>query len=359
MPGRDVRLDWWPSAEVSELQEFIDAEWRAGHILARDEELLRWQHPRSDDELSVVGATEDGTLVGIVGVIPVGLCLHGARLPGAWLTTWVVTPSARRQRVGLHLLDFVLERHGFVGTIGGNETTMKILSALRFHTRPAIPRWVRTLDAGALARLGVAPGLHGAGSDDTEPVAGPFSVRDWSSGDADRWDWYWRDRMAPEVVGVWRDAAYLTWRYLSHPRYRYRIRVAEGKDGAPKALLVHRLEPVRDMNVTVVRVVDALGDVDAVACLAYDLVRIGRERGAAFADFYCTSVRFAAGLGAAGFYPESALDVALPSRFQPLAPGSWPLTAALRLSAEDDSSTVFAGDDVYFTRSDCDQDRPN
>ncbi len=361
MPDPRVEIAWWPSTRIQELQSFIDSEWKAGHILSTDEVLLRWQHPRSDDEISVVGATEDGHLVGILGVIPVEICLRGDRVPGGWLTTWIVTPPARRRRVGLRLLEFVLERHEFVGTIGANATTMKILGALRFHTGSAVPRWVRPIREDALERL-VGAGFElpapAAGGGHT-PVTHATPVRDWSPELGTQWDDVWSRQIAPEIVGTWRDAAYLDWRYVSHPRYRYRIRVGEDRHGRPSALLVHRTESVQGADANVLRVVEAIGDAAALTRLVHDLAEIGHEEEAAFADFYCTGERYGRALEDGGFVPEGSLPVSLPSRFQPLEPGSRPLTAALRLMSRTNGDDLFAGDDVYFTRSDCDQDRPS
>jgi GNAT superfamily N-acetyltransferase len=355
VPDADaIRLAWWPAARAAELQAFLGREWRAGHVLARDEELLRWQHPRDAEELSFVGAIEADELVGVLGIIPIELCVRGARTPGAWLTTWIVVPAARRRRVGLRLLRFVLDRYDFVGTIGGNATTTTILQALRFHTRPAIPRWVRPLDEDALERLA---GRHVAAA----PAAadpGGGAVSDWSADLAAAWDRTWVERLAPHVVGTWRDAAYLEWRYLSHPRFDYAVRVALDDDGSPAALLVHRVEEVRGLDATVVRVVEAVGEEAALRRLADDLVSRGTELGFALADFYCTSTRYAAALEAAGFVAESTLAEQLPSRFQPLEPTPRPLSASLRLASWPGPGDLFAGDDVYFTRSDCDQDRP-
>jgi hypothetical protein len=105
--------------------------------------------------------------------------------------------------------------------------------------------------------------------------------------------------------------------------------------------------------------VEALGEIDPLASLLSEVVAEGHEQGAAFADFYCTTSRFAAALERTGFVREEALDMSLPSRLQPLQQSSKPLTAALRLGSWTGDGDPFAGEDVYFTRSDCDQDRPS
>ena len=358
--GGEVEIGWWPTARLAELQSFIDREYRRGHVLASDAELLRWQHPRSADELAIVGATSGGELLGILGVIPVSLCVHGRRANGGWLTTWVVTSPWRRHQLGLRLLAFVSEHHDFVGTLGGNQTTVGILEALRFHVRRFVPRWILPLTAGGCARLigrnrtvGL-PFVAGAAT-----AAGGGCVRAWSREIANDWDEVWRERLARQLVGTWRDADYVRWRYVEHPRFRYRVRVALGGDRRPSALLAYRLEAVRGIDAVVCRVVEALGEAQGLEHLARRLGREGREAGAAFADFYCTSNRYATGLERAGFIRDDALAVAFPSRFQPLEAAPRPLTAAFKLRACAEDADLFAGDDVYFTRSDGDQDRPS
>lgn len=351
-----AEIRWWPEARVAELQAFIDAEWKPGHVLATDEDLLRWQHPRAGDELSVVAATADDRLVGILGVIPADFCVHGRRGSAAWLTTWVVVSDWRNRQIGLRLLEIVLAEHDVVGTVGGNDTTMRILGALHFHLWRSVPRWVLPLAEEGCARLvgeNAARALRQAAMPSVTGV-----VSDWSRETDEAWDRVWRERFAPQLVGTWRDATYIRRRYVEHPRFTYRVRIAPGDDGLPAALLVHRVEAVSGADATVIRVVEALGEREPLARLVFHLVRDGRESGAAFADFYCTSDGFAAGLEQAGFVAETGLPVAFPSRFQPLDHAPRGLTAAVR-SMRDQSADVFDAGDVYLTRSDGDQDRPN
>jgi hypothetical protein len=185
---------------------------------------------------------------------------------------------------------------------------------------------------------------------------GDWSLRDWREEDAPAWDRLWVDSLAPTLVGTWRDSAYLEWRYRTHPRFEYALRVAVDGSGQLHGLIVHRAERVEGAEPTVLRVVEAIGLEPAVVALAAELVQMGRVEGAAFADFYCTGKRFAAPLEQVGFTLADRLPTDVPSHFQPLEPSSRPLTAALRLSLPD--LGALTGPDVYFTRSDCDQDRP-
>ena len=355
-------IGWCPAERLGEVQAFIESHWKRGHVLSRDAELLRWQHPRPDpDELSILVADgPGGELQGILGVIPVPYCTHGKRGEGAWLTTWVVRPEARSGQLGLALLRVAMQGPDFVGTLGGNDTTMRLLRALRFDTRANVPRWVRGGSPEALRALlgaaGVTPvpaALAASPAGDAPPG---ITVEPWSHEAAVAWDRTWHERIAGRIAGTWRDSAYLDWRYVGHPRFHYELRLARTSDGDALGLLVYRRQRVQGREEEVVRVLELLGEPQGVNALAVHLARDTVGERTAFLDFYCTSPPFAAALtGAGGFVAEAALSVSLPALFQPLDARRTALTAALWTPTEGG----FGGDDVYFTRADCDQDRPN
>lgn len=356
-----IEFRWCGVERVAELQAFIDEHWKRRHILARDADLLRWQHPRSAGELSILVAQEKGEMLGILGIVPADCGFYGERRPGAWLTTWVARADARDRHVGLALLRSVIdETDGLVATIGGNATTMRILGVMGFSLIPAVPRWVLPGSRDALR------GLLGAMTADVVRVspraranagAPGYAVVDWHERHAAAWDRAWSERFAPRLVGTWRDAAYLRWRYLEHPRFRYEVRLAT-RDGEVSGLLVYRRQRVQDRSEEVVRIVELLAVDDAAHALLEAVVDGAMEPSTALADFYCTSTSLAAPLRAAGFHDAEHLGVPIPGLFQPLDQGRTALTGAFWAPARW-GVEPFVGDDAYVTRSDCDQDRPN
>ena len=149
-------IDWCPIEETPKIQEFIDAHWQRDHVLARDAELLQWQHrmPNEGGQLSVLTAHEAGRLLGILGIIQFEFCLRGQRLSGAWLTTWVSAPEARPKGVGLGLLKRVLDgSYAFVGTLGVSPSALKIYGSLGFTAWESIPRWIRVMTPAALEHM--------------------------------------------------------------------------------------------------------------------------------------------------------------------------------------------------------------
>ena len=318
-----TRIGWLPADRLPELQAFVDEHWRRGHVLARDAELLRWQHRRRSepDRLSVLVAEDDGRLVAMLGWIEFDACVGDERVRGGWMTNWLVVPEARGRGLGLALVERALEaEYELVGALAANAATRHVLGGRGF-AEAGMFRWVRVFDADALREL--------LGGRELPKAEAPAEAREGTG-----------------FVGACRDGEFVRRRYREHPRFRYEVLESGG-------LAAYRLETVAGSSAQVMRIVDFLGG----EALAARLAEAAASAGAVFADFSCTSVRFGAPLEAAGFEREDRLPAALPGRFQPLDFSDRPIVscfwAAPRLAVD------FAGGDLYVTRADSDLDRPN
>jgi GNAT superfamily N-acetyltransferase len=313
------RIDWLPLERLEELQAFVDEHWRRGHVLARDAELLRWQHRRRSDPdtLAVLVAEEDGRLLAMLGWIEFDACAGEERVAGAWMTNWLVVPGARGSGLGLALVRHAMANaYEFIGALGANAATLHVLGAAGF-AEVGMHRWVRVFDEKTLHEF--------LGGRDYRELPAPSAP----AGDG--------------FVGACRDEPFLDWRYREHPRFRYELLRDES------GFATYRIEQVAGTSAKVMRITDLLGG-DA---LASALVEAARRERVVFADFYCTSARFGRPLEDAGFAPADGL----PGRFQPLDFSDRPIVsnfwAAPRLGAD------FAAGDLYVTRADSDLDRPN
>jgi hypothetical protein len=317
---------------VAELQRFVDANWRRGHVLARDERLLRWQHSRERDDarLAVLVAEDGRTMLGMLGFVEFDACVGNQRVRGAWMTNWLIVPEARGRRLGLALLERVLgSEYEFVGALAANSATRHVLGGSGF-AEVGMHRWVRVFDLDALREL-----LGGRA----------YPEKAWSA---------WAATASAssavghgeEFVGACRDEAFVRHRYDEHPRFEYEV-VREGGFAAC------RVEQVQGVDARVLRIVDFLGG----EALAAGLVEAGRRAGAVFADFSCTSARFGAPLETAGFQREDRLPAELPARFQPLDFSDRPVVSCF--CATPRLGVDFGGGDLYVTRADSDLDRPN
>ena len=367
-------IDWCTEDRIPVLQSLIENHWRKGHILARDADLLRWQyrHPSHPERLSVLLAEHDGEPVGMLGLIPSGFCVRGARIPGAWVAMWLTVPEWRPRMLGLRLLRRLFAGdYQMIGVLGVNqETTGAIYKSLGFTACDVVPRWVHVTSPEALANLvadcgdrySAAARAAWAASARRPPSGVTPRLVVWDQETAARWDRAWHAQFAPQLVGTWRDAAYLRWRYVDHPRYQYQLRFIEDpSDGALAGLLVYRIEKVRDRSESVLRVVEFLTTAAVGAALAQVVLDAGQAAHVTFTDFFCTSTASAPYLEAAGFLREDAMPAPLPSRFQPLDFTHTHLNGVFWMSPAvagngDACSTSPA---FYVTRADGDQDRPS
>jgi GNAT superfamily N-acetyltransferase len=291
-------------------------------VLARDAELVRWQHRRlSDpDTLAVLVAEEDDGLLAMLGWIEFDACAGEERAPGGWMTNWLVVPEARGRGLGLALVQRAMEsEYELIGALGANSATLHVLGNHGF-AEVGMHRWVRVFDPDALHELL-------GGRDSPGETAPPRTPPDAGEG----------------FVGACRDESFLDWRYREHPRFRYELL----HDDA--GLAAYRVEQVAGSEARIMRITDFLGGEE----LAGKLAETAERESVVFADFYCTSRRFGVPLEAAGFAPANGL----PGRFQPLDFSDRPIVsnfwAAPRLEVD------FAAGDLYVTRADSDLDRPN
>ena len=254
-----------------------------------------------------------------------------------------------------------------IGTARFVEAPKRVYQGTGFRVLDAIPRWVAPIDAEGLESL-----LRAAAEPFPDPFAGSrltfdddtdgaLRVEPWSPGVEPAWDEVWRSDFAPRFQGVCRDVAFLRWRYLEHPRWQYRVSVARrGPDGRPRGIAVARVESLQGREECVYRILDLLAvDEPSGEALARALCSDARQCGAAFADFYCTSAAAAAPLEAVGFVREDRRSRALPALFQPLDFRPNPINAAFWMRGRKDAAEVFSDPDLYVTRIEGDQDRPN
>lgn len=382
--GQSLRIELCRDVDVAPLMRFIGTQWRARHILSHDESLLRWQFApellrgRYAPGPTVLLALLGGEIVGMLGLTGFELNMAGVRFPAAWSSHWFVAPAYRRFNVALRLILAARDLGvAALATLGSNEASTRVLERLGFEVIPSLPRWIGVLDAAAAAELVCAANpklsfedaLLWCRSHLVPPGAavvpeGGLRPGGWSPAAAGEWDRFWNERLATRLVGASRDATYLRWRYVEHPRFEYDVRFAQrDTDGAVEGMAAFRVEQVRDRATRALRIVEFLGSAAGKATLVRAILEAARDSGAAMADFYCSSARTAQALERAGFSREieDSPGAVFPSRFQPLEPEHSPVTALVRLPPAwcGTLPELVADGRLYITKSDGDQDRPN
>jgi hypothetical protein len=318
-------------------------------------------------------ARDGDHLIGLLGLNEMGFNVFGEKGFAVWASLWYARPEYRRHAVGARLWQWIVKAgYTAVCMIGMNPSVRPFFRSLRYEILVDTPRWLGVLDPDrAQAFLSENPETNAAEVcslvDDTTlnsavSPGGDFDIVEWDDSLWEAWDRAWNQRFAPTIVGTDKPAEYLSWRYARHPLFRYRMRVArcgERIDG----LLVTRLETPRGRSEVILRVIELLGEPEALRALVADELEKARAEKALFADFHAVSGRFARPLEDLGFGrldPESA-GALVPHRFQPLQFGHIPLTSAFHLADAFRKRVpkLLECEDFHISRADGDQDRPS
>jgi hypothetical protein len=345
----------WPAADA-----FLARHYRPSYVL-RQRPLFEWQfHDAEHAEASrVLCAYSDAELVGILGIIVVEVAWGDATRPltGAWTANWMVAPE-HRHGTGWLLMRRAQELFPVVLGQRANLANQRVTSQLGFRLFDDIPRFLAVIDAAGTQPLicptcpAAARAVLAAPPPRWEPAGSrPLSVEQLADY---RPDWSLYEGLH---FGTLRNARYLRWRYFEHPSFRYEVVVA-GPLHRP-ALCVYRQERTSGVvSVAVGRIVelfapaDAQGERDAVAALGGAMSALARS-GAVFADLYCSSGplgRLAEKLGLVRL--EHGV---LASRLNPVELVADPQNVQLWAASGGPAQL----EDMYVTRSDGDQDRPN
>lgn len=355
----EPKIGWLDFSRRSELQEFIGEFWRAGHIFTHDAALLEWQYPRSDGELSWLVGDDERGMAAILGLVPRTFNVYGQTVSSHWPCIWTRRPDCRG--LGMPLMLKALESSDVTAICGANEIAQPIYKKLEFHTVDDVPQWSRGFDAASLGELLAVGPYSQEESAEWLATCGGF-VPDYSESLAiesarevpSDWNDCWRE-LARSMVCASRDADYLRHRFQNHPRFRYQMDFVR-RDGKLCGAVVWRLIGTTGGGL-VLRIVELLGDATATAALASHICRQADYYGVAYAEFHGTGRIAGESLASCGFI--QAGESRLPALFQPLSFSRTHLRLALKAPRSEAIQSAFSGDDLYVTRADGDQDRPN
>ena len=378
-----IQVRYLNYGEYDKAAEFVDRYWAKNHAYVKMPQLFEWtfgHHAYWDQEAySFAIAEKESEVIGILGGVPFLLNAYGRTSYGVWLANWMVRPSDRSGRCALALLK-QFNRPPFDATIafGINRDVALIYRAMKWNVVEDIPRYFFILpDAiermtGLLActypdwdvqrAQSLAKAVALTGFQSAPAAADRFFPPEWNS-----WDQHTWAQFALETTGAARNSAYLKWRYLEHPIFKYRFITAP--EGDRIGLAIWRLETIRQSTPDGLKDLDVIGRLVEfmpvsehnckvlLALVVSDLYQCG----AMGADFYCYQGRIGtwlnqAGINEVGLHPSGK---SIPARFQPLEVRGGQIMSAVSYHAESPSYPLSPDCCWYWTKSDADQDRPN
>jgi hypothetical protein len=330
------------------LRTFFSEMYSPDYVLSRDAAFMRWQFAAAPSAnragLDLKLAVVDGAIAGCIGFIPIALSGAGAPVTAAWAANWMVDDRFRRLGLGPLLMRELGRDFDVVLALGGNRDAHALLPRMGWTDFGDLPRYVAILDADQARQLGDVSGQAVAPIPETAegarvPVVPEEATALW-------------DEVSVALIGTRRTADYLNWRYTEHPVFDYRIFELR-RSGRLVGIGIYRLERVRDLPVTVARVVEVIAAPDDAGALLATLVHDAAGHGAALMDFFCPATTLRAPLEQARFSPGAGAR--FPILFQPIDRSR----TGVLLMADVRKCAQAANREWYVTTADGDQDRPN
>lgn len=350
------------------MDDFLVKAYSRRYVL-RHRRLFEWmyRHPTREGRASVICAYQGDEIISILGYIVTEFFWGGVNrvITGAWPTNW-----ATLDKVGVGAGWPLVRRlqRMFEVLVGNGPSKMNrdLVPRLGFTIHHRTPRHVAVLQKAQVIELlrkgprqlgewpiqeyqvnppKVMPGGFLAHKNELDPEA--YSP-----------DW----KLYPALhFGAVRSARYIKQKYLDHPYLEYKV-VTCGPKTAP-SLCIYRIETTTGvLRTRVGRILEffhpqtAKGLSNGVDLLSHVLDDLRYER-CIFCDFFCSSDGFNAALIRAGLTLEG--ERFLPHRLNPIEFDFDKGEQSIELYASESYGRVPELREMYVTKSDGDQDRPN
>ncbi len=332
------------AGDIPRLQAFVGAHWKAGHIFAREDRMLRWQHLDPAGTLNFALAEDPASreVLGVLGFIPTAQ-FDAALAPERdyWLALWRAREDVNVPGLGMALQFHLMQelRPNTVAAIGIKPEAFPIYRAMRYATGTMAQYYLLNPDvsAFAVARVAAPPrpqtdeaaGLETVRMDATALADLPASLDNFFS-------------LRPKKSRV-----YFINRYLKHPVYDYEIHgVLRG--GTLCGCWVVRA--IRLAEGTVLRGIDCIFDpAGDVTWMLPSIARLVRAHGAEYWDCYAAGV-LAETLARAGFARRTGDEIVLPNYFEPFVRSNIDILYGVQAPR---------GTAYSIAKGDSDQDRPS
>lgn len=258
--------------DIEEIMQFIDKEWRKGHILAHDRAFFEYMYAPDKKNVNFVISKNGGAIDGILGYIP-----YDRECSQVALTTWKALKSTNGM-IGISMLHFIEK-----------ELKPKMIASPGINpaTTTAIYRYFK-YEAGRMKhfyRLG-GQGEYKIASIKQEIIIGcpPSNVSVRCIKSIEQYS-----NAGIELAGnaLQKDEWYIKWRYFDHPVFNYQFFLVEKEGAKPLAVVAREQEAAGSKCL---RIVDLLGNYDLIKGFTSKVDDILHKNNCEYIDCYVAGI---------------------------------------------------------------------
>jgi hypothetical protein len=352
--------------EIDRVLAFFRSYKRPEHILGHDRDFLVWQFSPERCRgfelagLSVATLWDGDEIVGMLGVIGSQFNRDGAVADGGWLCNLIVLPQYRAVGGWMRLMKSVHRLPiSVAGVVGFPAKIGQLYRAMGYYIRDRLFRFVCIVDPDQTEQIAEGNGWRAHRLSRTSQVPPGPMIETVTELDA-RWDRFWQRFTESGYFGTHRDSAYMTWRYLKHPRLKHTIKIAVAPDGEISGGAVYRIEQVKDQPQRVMRLLELMAlDEPVYERLLQAVAQDGEDLRVALIDHYTSRALHPMFADLGWFEEEDLQDTLLPGLFQPLVKARRNLNVGIRLLGPSAPKGADWARQLQVVKSDGDQDRPS
>jgi hypothetical protein len=345
------------------MDQFIAKTYGDKYIM-RNREVFEWHFCQGDSQNATMMNARDGDqVIGILGYIPTQFFWGelGQPIMGAWMANWMVLEE-HRTGVGALLIRRMQENFKIVAGQGAGENNRVIVAKMGFNFLKYTQRYQMVFNLKALEDFQIEFDIA---------CISPFVYKEVAEIDTDQ-VYLQTQAMSPQLYapnwehypslrfGTLRDLDYINHRYLNFPFFNYQLLIT-GSAETP-SILVFRIEETKGITQKkVARILEFIfpenkqGKKDANTLFARATLEF-KQQGCVFVDYYCTAGLHKDVILSCGLKKELQGDK-LPNLFNPVVAKT--IDQNLEIWTDKSISEKFGWSELYVTRSDGDQDRPN
>jgi hypothetical protein len=325
--------------DASEIMQFIDDEWKKGHIFATNKDFFLYEYQNKNNLNFVISKSKSNKINGILGFLK----SSSEENSTVWTTMWKVSKSSGSPMLGVDMLNF-LRTQGFksVMSLGINEQTKDIYKYLHFHVGVMNHYFIPNLRVKE-KKISIMPKDIGEYKHSYIKSQELSFKRVGLKDLEDNFDFNKCTFQLP-----FKDLNYFQRRYFQHPIYDYDL-YGSYRNNKLEAVIVVRI--FKYLDSTCMRIVDFYGQENFLEFITSNLIELMYEANHEYIDFYCEGLSkkmiLKAGFLEVDFKNK---ELVIPNHFEPFVQKN------IAISYFTDSQCI---ENLRIFKADGDQDRPS
>lgn len=329
--------------EIPAVMQYINDDWREGHIMSRNRELFDYEFLDDDGDVNVVIALdkETGSIDGMIGYL---YSSNTENKRDVWGSIWKVREKSV-SLLGAEIMKRMESISGCrynLGTGANPKTNIPIMRVMFQRTAGKMKHYYKLSSANIqdmkIARIVNMP-------DDKKDTSNQYRVLEID--DLDEYREFFEGDYCVNAV-PYKDFWYVNKKFLQHPIYEYSLYAVVDNEDATRAIFVVRRQDANGKQC--LRMVDYIGDFTAISHTTVfwdELIELPENENVEFVDFYCLGMADE-DMAMAGFAVIADGDENIvPNYYSPF------------LQENIDIYVHYSEEGTRFTKADGDQDRPN